>query len=869
MADEDEDDYKETNFKIFEIYPAFIRIENYINPDWIGIYSLYSSEDDKLKYINENGIEFNLDILDKEPWNKFKTFYEESLRALEFNVYTERYVNILEFGISEDLVKFLINANEAASTENKEENSEIGKDVGTIRYVIPEPTSLQDKQLVRRSLSFEFGNVNTLFGIFSNTMYTKVSFVKRPIHKKNEDSGTKRTIDITNLETFNKNIGVGGVAMLFRYFQFLDSVHDLCETGRGPWGNKINRHSVYKKLGDIYADDIKYMLNKDYITQQNKRKKLWPNFTTADKLENFLKYICLKPIGNGDIDSIKFYNYTFKKTENNPPVTDEPLGNYIPNTKTMDEKIIYLLGEYLSIDKISPSGNRACSDSLYLGVKQIFGYNTAPTLYYVPGTTEIVYHIDAESNKTKVCGIMQRICDFVSDKPLLSNNIVKYSPNAITSEYDAAWAQASSSYISNLEKIQGTRKTITEESSPSSLNLILKCHDVVLMNISYRRTTAKLINISFALFIKCITNAAYKNILNNDIPIKILKLIIPIFHQEANPFVNSLPQIVDPDNINEATDYVKKLRKLYNANPKKITQQNLQDIYNSGVLKLPDIEGLSKVVTLTINRMYNYTGNDFTHIPGAINPLLASDDSDYWLRGNQNLSFTSSLNAVTKGEHYLSSVKVVGSKDVEKAATKKICLRGWFKSLGDLGQILEFHTKTRHTNPSMSYMPIFLTFDRLCANISVFFNPLTILEDKKEKTGLTFYKKTGIFGFGKVNNQMHNKQMYNRRRYNISKRLKLMTESELKNKLKSVGIKITKNLRGKRKYLTRKELENKALLFNKLQNTAKRIKIKIMYKSRNGLYKYKTYKRLQKEINSKYKINRKYKKPLVRNFNFG
>jgi hypothetical protein len=101
-----------------------------------------------------------------------------------------------------------------------------------------------------------------------------------------------------------------------------------------------------------------------------------------------------------------------------------------------------------------------------------------------------------------------------------------------------------------------------------------------------------------------------------------------------------------------------------------------------------------------------------------------------------------------------------------------------------------------------------------------------------------------------------------------------MSHLKLKNKLKSVGIKITKNLRGKRKYLTRKELENKALLFNKLQNTAKKMKIKIMYKSRNGLYKYKTYKRLQKEINSKkinskYNISRKYKKPFVRNFNFG
>ena len=111
---------------------------------------------------------------------------------------------------------------------------------------------------------------------------------------------------------------------------------------------------------------------------------------------------------------------------------------------------------------------------------------------------------------------------------------------------------------------------------------------------------------------------------------------------------------------------------------------------------------------------------------------------------------------------------------------------------------------------------------------------------------------------------------------NISKRIKFVTDSELKKKLKSVGIKITKNVRGKRKYLSRKELENKALLFNKLQNSAKRMKIKIMYKSRNGMYKYKTYKRLQKEINLKNKkSNRKSNKKnktknlVVKNSNFG
>ena len=188
------------------------------------------------------------------------------------------------------------------------------------------------------------------------------------------------------------------------------------------------------------------------------------------------------------------------------------------------------------------------------------------------------------------------------------------------------------------------------------------------------------------------------------------------------------------------------------------------------------------------------------------------------------------------------------------------------KTLGDFIQIITY---------AATHQPkVFITFDLIAGCIAGILGSTTILDAGTARRFVfrRLFITSGYFidknvrlldwcanafeevtrpeaGFGKINN--------------ISKRLKFMSHLELKNKLKSVGIKITKNVRGKRKYIPRKELENKALLFNKLQNTAKRMKIKIMYKSRNGLYKYKTYKRLQKEINSKYQ------KPVVRNFNFG
>lgn len=182
------------------------------------------------------------------------------------------------------------------------------------------------------------------------------------------------------------------------------------------------------------------------------------------------------------------------------------------------------------------------------------------------------------------------------------------------------------------------------------------------------------------------------------------------------------------------------------------------------------------------------------------------------------------------------------------------------KTLGDFLQIITYAGTPKPK--------VFITVDKISGIIAGIFGSTSILDagstddDFFRKLFVTtryaYAKRITIWDlcqaggnnvFGKINN--------------VSKRLKFMSNLELKNKLKSVGIKITKNVRGKRKYLSRKELENKALLFNKLQNTAKKMKIKIMYKSRNGLYKYKTYIRLQKEINSKYQ------KPVVRNFNFG
>lgn len=82
-----------------------------------------------------------------------------------------------------------------------------------------------------------------------------------------------------------------------------------------------------------------------------------------------------------------------------------------------------------------------------------------------------------------------------------------------------------------------------------------------------------------------------------------------------------------------------------------------------------------------------------------------------------------------------------------------------------------------------------------------------------------------------------------------SNKLKSMSNEELKNKLHSVGINVTKlSSKGKRLNLTRREMEKKANLFKNLQLRAKKIGIKLMYKSKRRGYIYKSYTRLTNEL---------------------
>ena len=88
-----------------------------------------------------------------------------------------------------------------------------------------------------------------------------------------------------------------------------------------------------------------------------------------------------------------------------------------------------------------------------------------------------------------------------------------------------------------------------------------------------------------------------------------------------------------------------------------------------------------------------------------------------------------------------------------------------------------------------------------------------------------------------------------------SNKISMTSTNDLKIKLKSVGINVTKVTRsGKRLPLTRKELEAKAKMFKNLQLRAKKMNVRLMFKSKRRGYVYKSYTRLTNDIQRKGKM---------------
>jgi len=180
-----------------------------------------------------------------------------------------------------------------------------------------------------------------------------------------------------------------------------------------------------------------------------------------------------------------------------------------------------------------------------------------------------------------------------------------------------------------------------------------------------------------------------------------------------------------------------------------------------------------------------------------------------------------------------------------------------FKTLGDVGQALSYKLESQKY-PNLTNL--YLTFDYLSALISSLFNIGTLLEDvgnaisplsiftfSQEELEEIKLKGANIEDIGAAKELLGLKRL--RSFSNFGKNKLTISTPEIIKRLRIVKIRVTKDTKSGRKYLTRKELENKALNFKSLQLKAKKMGIKIMYNSKNGK-KYKSEKRLLNETKS-------------------
>ncbi len=204
-----------------------------------------------------------------------------------------------------------------------------------------------------------------------------------------------------------------------------------------------------------------------------------------------------------------------------------------------------------------------------------------------------------------------------------------------------------------------------------------------------------------------------------------------------------------------------------------------------------------------------------------------------------------------------------------------------YKTLGDFGQILEYNSLTSNLT---QYRNLFITFDTICSRISSLFNRYTIFEssdvvDQGVTMFLPEYINTAILGVRGLGENRHDRAADGL--INLSKRartsefgkkpkvsIRNTSTRVLKAKLKSVGVPVTKVVRGKRMKLTRKELEMRAEAFKRLQIRCQKKGINLTYVSKKGR-KYKSAKRLLNDLKRQPKIKSKPKKSVKPKMKWG
>tara|TARA_R110002073_G_scaffold221766_2_gene381930 strand:+ start:80 stop:1747 length:1668 start_codon:yes stop_codon:yes gene_type:complete len=278
-------------------------------------------------------------------------------------------------------------------------------------------------------------------------------------------------------------------------------------------------------------------------------------------------------------------------------------------------------------------------------------------------------------------------------------------------------------------------------------------------------------------------------------------------------------------------------------------------------LQLFGSEG-NETVKLSIKRYFSQTWDE---------PIFRTNDSVGQKKNNSVGSLA--LDMITSYNISSDAQKTYGGLVMKRFYELSI-----FKTMGDFLQLMTFLClenkceNFRGISPELvDSITAFITFDKLCIYIGSIFSSFVVGETGSKTTnplitGLSIFLNeeiaaaVSLVGYSKQSYNIESKKRIRREAADSlismqsgfgkkTNKIGIMSNEQLKTKLKSVGINVTKiSSRGKRLNLTRKEMEKKANLFKNLQLRAKKMGIKIMYKSRTRGYVYKTYTRLMNEL---------------------
>ena len=165
-------------------------------------------------------------------------------------------------------------------------------------------------------------------------------------------------------------------------------------------------------------------------------------------------------------------------------------------------------------DILNIKGKPSCSDFLFTNADYILTQKnatedtTAGALWYkifpryYIRDPKIILHVDAESNKTGLCNIIPKICDYAFSE----KKTVEYTKYFSSKEYDAALVQSSEKYIDLLSLSRPERVNTKDSKTTPIYDLELKYNNLLLMSLTYTRYKNK------RFYIQILRIVNYKNI---------------------------------------------------------------------------------------------------------------------------------------------------------------------------------------------------------------------------------------------------------------------------------------------------------------------------------------------------------------------